>query len=321
MGDQSYYGHRQVFVIPAIGGKPRNIQPEFFSASRPVWSPDGEHLLFLGARDPKAAEAGHFDWWVSPLTPGPAIQTGGFELLRQSKLAAMERSQLNGGFGVEPGEWNGDSIVFSASSGTAGLSGSLWRANIDSRYRIHGPVQRLSSGTENELQPSAAGSYVAFASVTQNENIWSLRVDPNTRRVSGEALRITTSTAADVLPASSADGRKVAFASNRTGNLHIWMKDFETGAEVPLTSTPFNDLPWLLNADGSLLVYCVFGALSRADKGCFIRPTNRGVARRFCEDCPVLNHPRLVRSRPQSPLQKRNHRRNGIRPPRHRFRT
>jgi Tol biopolymer transport system component len=290
VGDQSYYGHRQIFVIPANGGQPRNIQPEFFSASRPVWSPDGEHLLFRGARDPKAVEAGRFDWWVSSLDPGPAVQTGGFELLRQSKLAAMERSQLNGGFGVEPSEWTSDSVVFSASSDSAGLSGSLWRAKIDSRYRIQGPVQRLTSGTENELQPSAAGSYIAFASVAQNENIWSLSVDPNTGRVSGEPLRVTTTTAADVLPASSADGRKVAFASNRTGNMHIWMKDLAAGAEVPLTSPSFNELPWLLNADGSLLVYCVFGAPeSSLEKGCFIRPTNGGVARRFCGDCPVSN--------------------------------
>jgi Tol biopolymer transport system component len=290
VGDQSYYGHRQIFAIPATGGLPRSIQPQFYSASRPVWSPDGARLLFRGARDAKAAETGHFDWWVSPLDPSPAVQTGGFELLRQSKLAAMERSQLIGGFGVEPSEWTRDSIVFSASSGSAGLSGSLWRANIDSRYRIQGPVQRLTSGTENELQPSVAGYSIAFASVTQNENIWSLRVDPNTGTVSGGPLRITTSTAADVLPASSADGGKVAYASNRAGNMHIWIKDLKTGAEAPLTSTPFNELPWLLNADGSRLVYCVFGApKSSPDMGCFIRPTSGGVARRFCEDCPVSN--------------------------------
>jgi Tol biopolymer transport system component len=288
VGDQSYYGQRQVFVVPATGGQPRGVQPEFFSASRPVWSPDGRRLLFRGARDAKAAGSGSFDWWVSPLEPGPPVQTGGFEFLRQNKLAAMERSQLIGGFGVEPSEWTRDSIVFSASSGSAGLSGSLWRANIDSGYRIQGPLQRLTSGTENELQPSAAGSYIAFASVTQNENIWSLSVDPNSGQVSGQPQRITTGTAADVLPASSADGRKVAFASNRNGNLHIWMKDLETGSEVPLTSTPYNDLPWLLNANGSRLVYCVFGAPeSSPDSGCFIRPTDGGVARRFCKDCPV----------------------------------
>jgi len=58
VGDQSYYGRRRIFVIPANGGQPRQIQPDFFTASRPVWSPDGKHLLFRGARDPKAAEGG-----------------------------------------------------------------------------------------------------------------------------------------------------------------------------------------------------------------------------------------------------------------------
>lgn len=288
VGDQSYYGRREIFVIPVRGGQPRAIQPEFFSASRPIWSPDGKHLLFRGARDSKASEAGQFDWWVSALDPGPAVQTGAAELLRQSKLAAMERSQLNGGFGVEPSEWTRDSIVFSASSGSAGLSGSLWRVAIDSRYRIQGPVQRLTSGTENELQPSAAAAYIAFANVTQDENIWRLRIDPNAGQVSGEPEHVTTTAASDVLPASSADGRKVAFASNRSGNLHIWMKDIAGGAELPLTSTPFNELPWLLSADGSRLVYCVFGeSVPSADRGCFIRPTSGGVARGFCPDCPV----------------------------------
>jgi serine/threonine protein kinase/dipeptidyl aminopeptidase/acylaminoacyl peptidase len=288
VGDRSYYGRRAIFVIPASGGQRRSIQPGFYSAGHPVWSPDSKRLLFLGVHDSNDANPNQFDWWVSPLDPGPAVQTGASEFLRQSKLAAMERSQLNGGFGVEPGEWTRDSIVFSASSGSAGLSGSLWRVNIDSQYRIQGPVQRLTSGTENELQPSAAASYIAFANVRQTENIWRLRMDPNTGKISGEPEHVTTTAAADILPASSADGRKVAFASNRNGNLHIWIKDLANGTELPLTSTPFNDLPYLLSADGSQLVYCVFGApASSADGGCFIRPTSGGVARRFCPDCPV----------------------------------
>jgi Tol biopolymer transport system component len=288
VGDQSYYSRRKIFIIPAGGGEPRAIQPEFFSASRPVWSSDGRHILFRGGKDAKAVAQGQFDWWVSSLGPGPAVQTGGYELLRQSKLAAMERSQLIGGFGVEPGEWDRDSVIFSASSGSAGLSGSLWRAHINSSYRIQGPLQRLTSGTENELQPSVAGSSIAFASITQNENIWALRVDPNSAKVLAPPLRITSNTAADILPTSSADGRKVAYASNRAGNLHIWIKDIEAGTEVPLTSTAFNELPWLLNENGSLLIYCLFGnSVSTLEKGCYVRPTNGGVARRFCAECPV----------------------------------
>ena len=287
VGDQSYFAHKQIFVVPSTGGQPRVIQPGFFSASLPIWSPDSKYVLFRGARDAKATEVGRFDWWVSPLDSGAAVQSGASELLQQSKLASMERSQLAEGFAVDPGSWIGNSIIFSASSGSAGLSGSLWRVNIDSHFQVQGPVQRMTSGTENELQPSVAGPYIAFASVTQNENIWSLPVSPNSGRVSGPPQHVTTSAAADVMPTTSADGRKVAFASNRTGNLHIWIKDLETGSETSVVSGLFNDLPWLLNADGSQLVYCVFGASpSGGDRGCFITPTNGGMPRNFCQDCP-----------------------------------
>ncbi len=286
-GDQSYFGRRHTFIIPATGGEPREIQPAFFFASHPVWSPDSKHLLFRGLRDSKAAESGLVDWWVTPLDGGEAVQTGAGQLLFHSKLAAMERSQLNGRFGVEPGDWVGDSVYFSASSGSAGLSGSLWRAGISSRYHIEAPVQRLTSGTQNEIEPSAAGARIAFASVTQNENIWSLSVDPNTAKVSGEPQRLTSTAAADVLPAPSADGKKVVFASNRTGNLHVWIKDLESGAETALTSTPANELPWLLSADGSHLVYCNFDPTATRPEGCFIGSTDGGAARKFCEDCPA----------------------------------
>jgi Tol biopolymer transport system component len=161
----------------------------------------------------------------------------------------------------------------------------LWRVGISSRYHAEGPVQRLTAGTENELQPSAAGARIAFATLAQNENIWSLSVDPNTGKASGEPRRVTSTAAADVLPIPSADGKKIAFASNRTGNLHVWIKDLETGTETPLTSTPYNELPWLISPDGSRVVYCVFDSTGRDSGGCFIATTAGGAARSFCADC------------------------------------
>jgi Tol biopolymer transport system component len=286
-GDKSYFGRRHVFVVPTTGGQSREIQPGFFFASHPVWSPDGQHLLFRGLRDAKSAEAGLFDWWVAPVKGGAAVQTGAYQLLRQTRFAAMERSQLHPGFGVDPSDWIGDSVFFSASSGSAGLSGSLWRAGISSRNQLKGPVQHMTSGTDNEIQPSAVGGRIAFASVTQNENIWSLSVDPNTGRVSGEPLRVTSSAAADVLPVPSVDGKKVAFASNRTGNMHVWIKDLGSGTETALTSTSASELPWLLSTDGSHVVYCIFDVTKAGDKGCFIGPTDGGRASMFCKECPA----------------------------------
>ena len=41
----------KMYVVPMGGGPPRPIQPEFYDARYPVWSPDGKHLLFLGRRE------------------------------------------------------------------------------------------------------------------------------------------------------------------------------------------------------------------------------------------------------------------------------
>lgn len=285
VGDLGFFGRRRMFVVPAAGGQPRQIQPDFYFAAHPVWSPDSSRLLFRGARDSKTSEAGLLDWWVTPLDGGAAIETGAGKMLTQGSLPATDRNQLRGGFGVDPSDWLGNSVFFSASSGSVSLNASLWRADISSRFRVEGPPQRLTTGTENVLQPSAAGEVIAFSSVSENKNVWGLSADPNTGRVSGEPVRLTSSAAEDILPVPSADGRKLAFASNRAGKVHVWFKDLETGAETALTSSAVNELPWLLGPDGSRIVYCEFG--DAGPGGCFIAPTAGGAARKFCNDCPI----------------------------------
>jgi hypothetical protein len=38
----------KIYVVASAGGSPRQLQPEFAYADRPIWSPDGRHLLFAG---------------------------------------------------------------------------------------------------------------------------------------------------------------------------------------------------------------------------------------------------------------------------------
>jgi Tol biopolymer transport system component len=287
VGDRSYFGRRHILVVPATGGQSREIQPDFFFATHPVWSPDSSRLLFRGARDAKDKQLLSFDWWLTPLDGGAAEETGAANLLVESNVPAVERSQLHGrSLGVDPSAWLGDSVFFSASSGKAGLNASLWRVRLSSRNRVEGPVRRLTTGTEDVLYPSAAGTRVAFASVMQNENVWTLAAHTNSGEIRGEPRRLTFSAAADIMPVPSADGRKLAFASNRNGNMHVWMKDLETGAETALTTSPYNELPSLLSGDGTRVVYFNYGFDKPDERGCFIGPTDGGAARKFCRNCP-----------------------------------
>ncbi len=49
-GDPTAPGSNKIFIVPAHGGAPKQLAPQFESAMFPVWSPDGKHVLFLGAR-------------------------------------------------------------------------------------------------------------------------------------------------------------------------------------------------------------------------------------------------------------------------------
>ncbi len=111
-----------MYVVPSTGGAPRRIAPGFFSASHPIWTPDGKHLLFLGLRDlgDPGNQYERFDWWVAPADGGEPKQTGAFELLGRlgfTLTGDMARVTV-------PGDWLGDGIIFSARRETEPMSGS-----------------------------------------------------------------------------------------------------------------------------------------------------------------------------------------------------
>src|SRR2546423_6058917 len=44
-------GTTQIYVVPLSGGEPRQLTNDEHSATSPRWSPDGERLAFVSARD------------------------------------------------------------------------------------------------------------------------------------------------------------------------------------------------------------------------------------------------------------------------------
>src|SRR5207302_4197523 len=141
------------------------------------------------------------------LDGGPAAKTGARPAIQTQ------------GFGAPPplaAEWlaDGNRIVF---TGRMGDSTNLWQFSIDpATWQITGPAQRLTSGAGLEVHPSAAahvalskrasGDRIAFASLVENLNIWSLPINANQARVSGEVQPLTREASGDYLPAVSADG-------------------------------------------------------------------------------------------------------------------
>ena len=116
-----------------------------------------------------------------------------------------------------------------------------------------------------EAQPSLAaaapGTGLVFANSTSNADLWSLPIDANRGKPTGQIERLTQDAARDVAPDISPDGRKLAFASSRSGpgirSEDIWMKDLASGRETALTVTPARDWLPVFSPDGSKVAYTV----------------------------------------------------------------
>jgi Tol biopolymer transport system component len=291
VGDQhQQFARNQTYIVPSSGGEPRRLTPTFFSADDPLWSPDGQHVLFLGAEDDKKPVAERYDWWVVPVAGGAPVATGALSALRSKSVAPVWR---------EPGEWINDSIVFAASTGqyatvlSTGLinQSSIWSVRLSSNpWRIEGEPRQLTIASGAETQPSVAlGSdgitrlALMTASSPGNTHVWALPVRAG--KVTGEAERLTANLFENQYASISTDGSTLVFSSDRQRNQDIVLRDLRTGTERVLTTTEVNEFSPFLSNDNSKVLYYVFQPDRKPSFGFWVVNAAGGVPRQVCADC------------------------------------
>jgi WD40-like Beta Propeller Repeat len=126
------------------------------------------------------------------------------------------------------------------------------------KWANHREAEALTSGADIEDSPSAAGNRIVFASLNENVDIWSLPIEPNQAKVSGSMKPLTRSTSLESHPDISRDGKLLAFASNRSGNFDIRVKDLSIGQETAVTSSPADEAHPVFSADGSKLAHDIW---------------------------------------------------------------
>lgn len=272
-GDLTAPGTSKIYVVASTGGPPRQLRPEFASARHPVWSPDGKQILFLGVRDPEIPREGRIAWWLSSLEGGEPIKTGILDAIRGHGLTGV----------TAPDQWVDDRVLFSDQLGD---STNVWQIPVSAaRGQVAGPPERLTFGTL-EVQPALAGGRVVFHSGTENVDIWSLPIAADEGRVTGELERLTQTTAADINPYLSADGKTLAFVSFKPGSADVWVMDLATAKQTNLTATPLAEGWPVVSADGSRVAYTV--PVSSAANPFHVVPARGGVPEKVCDACGRL---------------------------------
>lgn len=148
---ESYVAGARIYLAPATGGTPRNIQQNFADARYPNWAGDGQHIFFEGTKITQSTLVETADWWVADLSQPEhpvATKTGAWDMLRQQSIPAFQSAQ-----------WWHNSIIF---PGRVTDSISLFRICLSDSRRAIGRPERLAVSARTAVDPSISQDGTMF---------------------------------------------------------------------------------------------------------------------------------------------------------------
>jgi Tol biopolymer transport system component len=199
---------------------------------RPRWSPDGKKIVFQNVERTK------FD-------------------VRIADLSSREISWLTNDMvqDLNPVWSRSGKYIYYTSYRSGGLN--IWRVRVDANGLAAGPPHQLTTGAgqDVELSISARGERLVFSILKQNADIWRLPVNPATGDPNGEPESLIGTTREDSRGAWSPDGSMIAFNSDRTGHMNIWLHSLEQNSARQLTKGPGGDYQANWAPDGRSLAF------------------------------------------------------------------
>ncbi len=233
--DASWAGPRRIWSVDRLGHNPRQLTSdtsEGVSHVRPRWSPDGSKIVFQNIERTK------FDVRVFDVAQGRSIWV--------TNDAVQDLNPV----------WSptGRFIYFSSYRG-GGIN--IWRVAISADGGPSDAPQQLTigAGQDVEIAISREGRRMAFSTLKQNADIWRLPVAPETGKPTGAPIEVITTTREDSRGAWSPDGQTIAFNSDRTGEMNIWLYSLESRASRQLTKGAGGDYQANWSPDGKRIVF------------------------------------------------------------------
>ena len=253
-----------IFVIPALGGSERNIVSNGLTVGSIIqisWSPDGQQLAYSaygvsGVPSVFLVSLQTLNTW--PLSPAPqclaAVEPAFSPDGKQLALACISGASVYtidvvglpdgpvrplASMSGEPQglAWaaDGSRLIFSNDPGDGG---ELWQLTLNGR------LEQLPFGEDGSAPAVAARSgRMAYVRGRRTVDIW--RADLTAAHPEESAVKLISSTRTQAIPRYSYDGTHIAFQSNRSGSVEVWMTDAQGADPERLTSFngPFISAP------------------------------------------------------------------------------
>ena len=252
-----------IMLVPALGGAERTIAAGMFYAGL-TWSADGQSLV-VASRDNPESGCGLYVLSVATgemkrLTHAPAAAWSGDvqpamspdgRTLAFSRSLTRANSEIyllplsraldpegqprrltyeNGSSGTPAWSPDGKTVVFSSGSAGSGSSATLMTIPASASGER---AERAAVGEGGESPTISNDGKLVYMRWVRDENVWRL---PLREGKPAPPERFLFSTRRDIEPRFSADGKRVAFTSDRTGHNEVWLCDADGSNQAQLTS-------------------------------------------------------------------------------------
>jgi Tol biopolymer transport system component len=221
-----------------------------------AWSRDGRYLAYVDAA-----------WQIAETTQLRVLR------LADGRESAVTDARAN----VRGPVWSADGGHLYFSANRAGPS-DLWRLRIAADGTADGAPEQVTTAVEvRHAGLSSDGRRIAFSKGRWVANIWKVPILADRAATWADAEQVTQDQAYIEFLDVSADGRRVLYSSDRSGNQDIWRTTIG-GETTRLTADPAPEWGPSWSPDGSQIA---FYAARTGDREIWVMPAEGGPARQL----------------------------------------
>ncbi len=231
-------GSNRIWICDRNGNERRLVteDPDKIEHFEPDWSPDGKRIVYRRMQ-------------------------GKTSMLSVVELATHKTTHLTDtNYLAEPTWSPSGKYIYCSANLASGFN--LWRLPVTAEATRAGSFEPVTFGIGRDLHPafSADGKRLFYSIVSWNSDIWALPMDPAKGHASGEPFPLIESAREDTRGDWSADGKKIAFTSDRSGQMNLYIADFNpktraVGSAVQITFGPGGDYQASWNPKGNQIAF------------------------------------------------------------------